>query len=405
MTALRNAYLPQWAATLGVAAVSTALTFALGRVLGPEGFGIFSYALALASLWAILQDGGFRCLLQRESASPSPSLADMAPRLPSLALGQAGLVTALGLGLVLALPLPDPGAVAAAVVCLGLAVTGGFVSAILRGGGKFRQDAAWQMQVRLITALALAAALAMGIRQPEWLLLIWAGGLALALGLPPAHPLRTMPRFFMPRGILGPCMAFAAIEAATQIYFRSDLALLRFLGRPAAEIGRYAAAYRVVEGAALLLSPLGIIWFRDLRLLCNEPGRFAAALARRLGLLALGSAAALALLMPAGPALIHLAFGPGFDDPLLVRWLCSVLLFMAPNTLLTQAGIALGAERAYAFAAWSAALLNVGLNLALIPSHGGLGAAWATLAAEAALFAGLCLVLWRRLDHRYRGQP
>ncbi len=52
----------QWLGTLYTAAVSLGLTFLLGRVLGPEGFGTYSYVLTLATLFLVLQDGGTYCL-------------------------------------------------------------------------------------------------------------------------------------------------------------------------------------------------------------------------------------------------------------------------------------------------------------------------------------------------------
>ncbi len=64
----------QTAASLWVAVVSMVLVFALGRLLGPERFGEYNYVLTLASLIAILQDGGFKTLLQRESAHRSMDL-------------------------------------------------------------------------------------------------------------------------------------------------------------------------------------------------------------------------------------------------------------------------------------------------------------------------------------------
>ncbi len=109
----------QWLATLYTAAVSLGLTFVLGRVLGPEGFGSYSYILTLAMLFFILQDGGFKTLLFREKTLPSEGLTGYKDRLFSWALGHAVVITVAGAFLVLILPVGYRMGILAAVVCFG----------------------------------------------------------------------------------------------------------------------------------------------------------------------------------------------------------------------------------------------------------------------------------------------
>jgi len=61
-------------AAIYTAVVSMGLTFVLGRLLGPEAFGTYSNILTLASLFFILQDGGFKTLIFREKTLPTPRL-------------------------------------------------------------------------------------------------------------------------------------------------------------------------------------------------------------------------------------------------------------------------------------------------------------------------------------------
>lgn len=83
-------------------------------------------------------------------------------------------------------------------------------------------------------------------------------------------------------------------------------------------------------------------------------------------------------------------FGPGFEacGPLI----CVIVLempFMAwANVLRTQYLIPAGRDRAYVLSVFAGALVNVAVNLALIPRLGAMGAAVGTIAAEAAV----CLV-------------
>ena len=78
----------------------------------------------------------------------------------------------------------------------------------------------------------------------------------------------------------------------------------------------------------------------------------------------------------------------------MLPWLLGALIFILPNGVLTQAAIARNRESVYAVAAGGAALVNIGLNLALIPKFGGLGAAWATIVTE--MFLTVALVFGTR---------
>jgi O-antigen/teichoic acid export membrane protein len=81
---------------------------------------------------------------------------------------------------------------------------------------------------------------------------------------------------------------------------------------------------------------------------------------------------------------------------MLLPWLLAALVFILPNTVLTQATIAVNKERIYAVAATLGAVANIGLNWVLIPEFGGLGAAWATIATEGILSVFLLWSLWQR---------
>ncbi|SVE60359.1 uncharacterized protein METZ01_LOCUS513213, partial [marine metagenome] len=68
---LAKSFRVQWLASVYGAIVSILLIFLFARLLGPETFGKYNYLLTLASLYAIIQDGGFRTLIFRELTSPT----------------------------------------------------------------------------------------------------------------------------------------------------------------------------------------------------------------------------------------------------------------------------------------------------------------------------------------------
>ena len=64
----------QWASAVYGAATMFLLVVFLARMLGPSSLAIFLYIQAIASLFAIIQDGGFQTLLFREKVSPSKEI-------------------------------------------------------------------------------------------------------------------------------------------------------------------------------------------------------------------------------------------------------------------------------------------------------------------------------------------
>jgi O-antigen/teichoic acid export membrane protein len=396
----------QWSATAFIAAISMLLAFAVGRALGPEGYGSYSYALSLAVIFAVAQDGGFRTLLFREGVNATPALQESPDAIARLALGNVVSVTLLGMAAIALAPLHDRHALLAAVICLGLTAVTGFVSARLKAAGRFRTEAGWQALARLLTAACAVCVLLLPNVSPPRVLLGLAAGLALALGLPVARQQLRAPRFHWSAGVYRSCAAFLVIDAATAVYFRIDMVLLRHLAPNTTEVGLYAAAHRFVEAAILLAVPAAQVGFRALRLRREEPRAFWQLLLFML----LATLAVAAVAVGAGHGfgglILRSTFGQGFvaaARPL--TWLLLSLLFMLPNAILTQSMIAINREWAYAFAALAAAVINCALNLWLVPQHGAVGAAWAALATEAYLFVHLALAHWHWLSVRVSQHP
>ena len=84
----------QWLSTLLVAGISFLISVMLARALGVEGFGTYSYLLSLAGIFLILQDGGYKTLLFRESIGGSGK------RVLPLGIGNVFIMTLAGGGIV-----------------------------------------------------------------------------------------------------------------------------------------------------------------------------------------------------------------------------------------------------------------------------------------------------------------
>lgn len=375
----------QWLSVVFVAAVSLALSVWLARSMEPSGFGRYAYLLNLATLLALVQDAGLRTLVMRERVAPSPSLARFSAVLPGMARGHL-LMATVGMAcgsLLLPAAGVDP-ALTWAVLCFAAVTLVQLVSVQLKAAGQWSREALWQAGGRVLSALAIAAAVWLLGASPSVVFGAWAGALLLAYAFlrGDLHDRPCWPRWPVYRAAGG----FLWIDLATCLYRRSDIVLLhRWVSSE--DVGQYAAAYRLFDGVLLLAAPLALFFFRRLRL-----ARPDAAVARRLygrTLLAAagvgsGLAAAGVLL---GPWLVGLLYGEAYRavGGSLVGWLFLAFVIVLPNYVLTQAAIAMDRERCYAVGATLAAVTNLALNALLVPDHGVWGAAAVVIATEAVL--------------------
>jgi O-antigen/teichoic acid export membrane protein len=362
------------------------LTFVLGRVLGPVGFGDYSYILTLASLFFILQDGGFKTLILREKTLPTPAFQEYGGNFFSLAFGRALMISGAGAVLVFILPVSHRAGISAAFICFFLQALANFISSELRAEGNFQQEACWQTVVRTAGAVGIILVLCLFCREPWMIFAGWAFGLLIALWVSPVRIPRPAFRSFGSSGVWRACLAFMVIDAATTIYYRCDILLLKHLSQDAGQVGCYAAAYRFLDGIVLLAAPVGVIWFRKLRLVWEDKRSFYTRVVKMT--LVMVGAAVLVLVggIIFGREIVVLTFGKNYTDTVrILPWLLGALVFILPNGILTQAAIAQNREFLYAAVAGMGALFNICLNFILIPEFGGLGAAWATIATEALL--------------------
>lgn len=381
--ARRHDLWPQWSASILCAMISLGLSVLIARFMGPTSFGSYAFWLGIGAVMGIFLDAGFRTLLLRERTAPTGgSQFQLEKDAPSM-LGHL-LLIGLPLGAIAGIVSghwSGPGV----VLCFAAITLVQWYCAWLKGAGEFQLEAKWQLAGRLISASLIVAALLLFDPAPAIVFVAWAVGLLLAIQLmrPKGSIRAALPAVRLYRASL----SFAAVDLATLIYNRADIILLYSLS-DAAEVGRYAAAYRLYDGILLLAAPLTLLLFRRMRLSPDlRPEIRAMGLALGAGIML--SAAGWLVGTPVAAYL----FGAEFTQGHLIGWLFCALIFALPNGVLTQWAIARHQERYYALAAAAAAVFNIAMNAALIPQHGALGAAWATTATEA-LMGALLLGRW-----------
>jgi O-antigen/teichoic acid export membrane protein len=180
------------------------------------------------------------------------------------------------------------------------------------------------------------------------------------------------------------------------LYFRIDMTILTKL-RPAAEVGWYGAAHKIIEVLMFVPAVLVAASFPGFSRLFVEDrerlGRAAHKLLRLLLLLALPLAVGASLL---GTPLMTLLFGRAFapSGPAL-GWLTVALVFIFLNYPLSFLLISAERQTANAVVSGLAALVSVGANMLLIPRFGYLGAAAAAAVTEFTLCCGYALAVQR----------
>ena len=379
----------QWASTLYLAVVGFVVSVLLARELGVEGFGNYSYILSLACIFLIIQDGGYKTLIFRESVD------DSAQSLLSSGVGHVVSITVFGALIVFLFQPQRWLAILTAVCCMGLVVLSGFVSSFLKGKGNFKSDALWRMVIRSLTACAILSALFLYEDGSVTSLFVgWSLALLLALIWPILKGYLSWPSFNFKGELFRASMVFLTIDVATVFYFRSDIVLLEYFGHIEGDVGQYSAAYRVLEGIILLATPVAQIAFRSLRLRKNQKDFFG--LLNWLVLVMLIVAIIITLIgVIFGGDVMLVAFGEQYQYAgELLPLMMFAMLFIFPNYILTQGAIAVNKEINYAKVVVLVALLNIVLNVWLIPDFGARGAAYATIFSEGVLFLGLGWILW-----------
>ncbi len=182
--------------------------------------------------------------------------------------------------------------------------------------------------------------------------------------------------------------------AVTLTYFRIDVLLLGRL-KPD-DVGAYFASYKLSEAALVAATAVSGMILPEL-VSQVAAGRPAIGLVRRslttmTAVLLFTQAAVLA----AGPLIVSVAYGSRYSHivPAVVVLLGAVVM-MAVNMVLTSALLAAGRRGVFFPLTLANLAFNICANFVLIPSHGFVGAAWATLMTEA-LNAVMQVVLVRR---------
>lgn len=388
-----------------------ALVIAAARLLGPDDFGLYSFAFAVGSMLAVFSDLGLHLHLAREVAlGQRPTGESLGEAVAGKLLTSAVVLAALAAAFVL---YPRPASVRWLLVLAGVYMLGQswceLWNHLFRGLQSLGQEAALNLLNTLVgTAAGLAALLAGGGAHALYAVL-----LATAMATNVAAFMRVQGRGVTPARPSWRVACDALIRAyplgvailLSMVYFRIDLVLLERM-RGDAEVGAYAAAYRLLEG--LLFIPaffMAALYPALSGASLRSPADLGRLRSAGLHWMFLLSGLLVLVLLGAAPWALRILYGEPYAGAVtILRVLALALVFMFPNYVLTHLLVATGRQRWNALIAGACVVVNVGLNLPAIRRFGALGAAVTTVVTEAVLFA-LAIYAVSREAPAQRTQP
>jgi O-antigen/teichoic acid export membrane protein len=386
-----------------VARVSGLVVFAcVARFLSVDEVGLFGYAMTMVGFLTIAVDFGFDLVVTREAARGSGSEgAGLALRLKTI-----HFLVAFPVLLVAAALQTGAGAGLAAVAILGAAVwheSGNRTVAafyLAQGRAEFGMVAESLMsllRLLLVPAVLVAGGRLVGVTATYYvasavtvlLLSVWAwrNGFRPSFASPPGEA----------RRVFGEAAAFAAYGLLYSLSFRLDIVLLKGL-RSDNEVGLYFAAFRVTEAMLVLPAVLTGALYPVLSRLdgAGDRASFSRACAEATRWLAVAGIGAALAVGGAAPLVIRLIAGPGYEGAVeYLRWLLPSFVLICIQCVGLIALNAAGRQRSSAGVMLIAAVVKVGLNLALIPAYGALGACFGSVVTSAIITVHLAIIVRR----------
>lgn len=369
----------------------------LARTLGVEGYGVLEFAISLLTYFLLFADGGLELWATREAASGA-DMRKLAARIVPLRLVLAsGSFCVL---LVLLFLLPDYPGLRTIMILFGLTL---FVQAVNLKWVFMGQERMTRVATGLVIAqIVFASAIFLVVHSPR--AIIWVPVLRLASDLAMAgyfawlfvraygnlrlkFTLRNSGTALRPSLTLGTSHGLAALN------YNFDTIVIGLLLGPVMA-GLYNAAYKPVTVVLAMPTTYFIGLFPALsRAYAESHEAFREIATRSFGLAALGAVPfGIGAFFLAAPV-IGFLFGPAYANAATVLQILSwsAVLVILRGTF-RQSLNAAGKSGLDLRCAAAAVLLNVILNLLLIPRYGIIGAAVATLISE---------VLWFSLAYYY----
>ena len=379
----------------------------LARYLGPDGFGAYAYLWSIIAILAPftvfgLEQIGLRHLVTTPARQPAILGSALALRITGALVGVALASAAIAL---LGAPIgasPELGAFAALSLLF-------MPSEAINGVFKARERMAWiaapRIAINCAVAAVTAAAVLVGAVLADFVAIrvgaaaLAAAGVLIALRLAD----NAWPRFKVDRALVRSLLRegwpLFLSSLTVVIYMRIDQVMLGSLSS-AAELGYYSVAVRIAEAPFFVPMAMSAAFYAGLVHAFNTGS--ADAFEREIQ--AYYDVAVLSAWVIAGLVAVaaHFVIVPGFGEAYAPA--VPMAYILAGSIVFASIGVARSTMLTIRGWVWTpvmttvaGALVNLLLNLLLIPAYGGIGAAIATLVSYWLAAHGMCFLLpWMR---------
>ncbi len=226
------------------------------------------------------------------------------------------------------------------------------------------------------------------------------GGLAV-VALRTIHVRWKGARELWPR-LLGIGISVGIAATLTFAYGRIDQILVYELSPDSAEVGVYAAMYKILDNAGFVPMAVMVTLFPIMAgLYPADPPRLRRMMQTAIDYLSFVALGGLALTIAAAEPIVALLYGSEFTSGSTVLTILIAAFF--PICIGNVAGnmvVAMDLQRRYIWLAALGLVVNVALNVALIPSYGIEAAAWVTLGTEVIVVSLSTAMVLRRIEMR-----
>ncbi|MGC9611153.1 MAG: flippase, partial [Minisyncoccia bacterium] len=361
------------------------------RILGTEGYGVFSYALSLAAFFTIFSDIGLSGLLTRELVkNPEKVKSYIATtfRIKLVITGLSVLLTLFAMPWLIKIEAAKP-LIPIVAILLALDSLRGFVFSITRSQNRMEIESVLNVVTDvLITGLGITALLLSP--SPETLSIAYTVGIGLGFGISIIAVRKMTHGFFedfdktLVKPILSSAWPFAVMGLLGGFMINIDTIIIGWF-RNASELGLYAAAQRPVQLFYLLPALVSASFFPIISRFAHD-----GALERTKNAMEKICVGVLAVALPLtiggiilGKPLIQLLFGSEYlGAALTFQLLLITTLFVFPGGVIGNVIFAYNRQKIFLTSVSLGAITNVVLDLFLIPPFGIAGSAIATIVAQ-----------------------
>ncbi|MGZ4849746.1 MAG: flippase, partial [Halobacteriota archaeon] len=381
----------------------------VARYLGPQGLGVWNFAVALIAVFSIFAGFGLTTITTREVARDTSTASKYAANVIPMQLLFAFLSTGLIVVFVNALGYSPETIYVVYILSIGLIVTtlSALLLAIFQAFEQLKFQSAFLVISSVVQLCGAVIAIQLHLNVAAFALvsLLMSG-----VGLVYVYAI-CVRRFFVPRleadfafwkSTLTEAWPMAATAISVMIYFRIDVVMISVIQGTTA-VGFYSVAYALSEASTVVPSMFLASLFPILSRLCQESktsfqDTWAQSM-RYLLYLALPMAFFVTLwAKPIVPLLFGASFEPSVAALQILIWAAAI---MYVTMVMGAASVAANLQRLIMKVTFISVAVNVGLNVFLIPKYSYLGASLATVVTEASILA-LSLVILGRYGYNFR---